>query len=230
MRDVDGAMKWLKNQSQNPTQSWNNLCQSMSRQSYGMGPYGSSAREAWRNVKATYRVPITKPSDKEWWGSVPRGAILYSDPGYGAGHAWVAAGDGACWSNDYKRSGKIDKCPIELKGWNNIHQATVGYIVGAQYYDRNEHFFEGLREELWDGKVPPIENILAAEADLELKNAAAWRLACRLADLGYGSDTWVPVKYAQGYPTKAVAQANSKHEGMADPSAYGPKLHERLFG
>ena len=36
MRDVDGAMEWCAKQSKNPTQSWYNLCQSMSRQSYGM--------------------------------------------------------------------------------------------------------------------------------------------------------------------------------------------------
>lgn len=228
MRDLEAQQKWCEGQITNPTQGWDNLCQSFSRQSWGMPAYGSSARAAWHNVKDKYKVKITKPSDNEWWASVPRGAILYSDPGYGAGHAWVAAGDMTCFTNDYVRRNKIDRADIRLKGWNNIHQATVGYIIGAQYYE-GDGFFRGLTTGLWDGKIPPYENLVAADEDRTLASAAAWRLACRLRDLGYGGAKWTPVKYEQTWPVKAMAEYNAKYEGMEDPTRYGPKMHERVW-
>ena len=81
----------------------------------------------------------------------------------------------------------------------------------------------------WDGKIPDIDGIYAAEADPELRNPAAWRLACRLADLGFFKGT--PVKGEQGYPTKAVAawQA-SKGYDVQPPGKYGPNAHDKIFG
>ena len=81
---------------------------------------------------------------------------------------------------------------------------------------------------LWDGKTPNIDGIYNAEADPELKNPATWRLACRLADLGFFKGK--PVKGEQGYPTKAVAawQA-SKGYDVQPPGKYGPKAHQQIF-
>jgi hypothetical protein len=50
MRNVDKAIEWMEKQSKNPSQSWKGLCQSTCRQAYSMGPFGSSARDAWGNV------------------------------------------------------------------------------------------------------------------------------------------------------------------------------------
>ena len=69
MRNVDKAIEWMEKQSKNPSQSWKGLCQSTCRQAYSMGPFGSSARDAWGNVKDRYKVKITKYNDKEWWQS-----------------------------------------------------------------------------------------------------------------------------------------------------------------
>jgi hypothetical protein len=228
-RDIDAQQAWLLKQSKEAGPVWNNLCQSLARQAVSCPAWAPSAKQAWHAVNSKYRHTITRWDDKEWWASVPRGAILYSTSG-SVGHAWTAAGDGAAWSNDYKRKGWCDKVPVNLPNWRTVIQSTVGWIDGCQWYDAPDHKFIGLRLGLWDGKVPPIDNILAAEADPNLRNAAAWRLACRLADLGHGGKKWVPVKYEQGYPAKAVAEANAKNTGMADPTKYGPKLHERLFG
>ena len=81
----------------------------------------------------------------------------------------------------------------------------------------------------WDGQVPDIEGIYNAEKDPSLKNPAAWRLACRLADLGFFKGA--PVKGEQGYPTKAVAawQA-SKGYDVQPPGKYGPVAHDKIFG
>ena len=78
----------------------------------------------------------------------------------------------------------------------------------------------------WDGKVPDIEGIYAAESDSSLKNPAAWRLACRLKDLGHFKGD--PVKGEQGYPRKAVESFNSG-TSMADKGKYGPRAHEKIF-
>lgn len=82
----------------------------------------------------------------------------------------------------------------------------------------------------WDGKVPDIDGIYAAEGDPDLANPAAWRLACRLADLGHYKGTVKP-KGQQGYPTKAVAawQASKGYQ-VEPPGAYGPKAHRKIFG
>ena len=80
----------------------------------------------------------------------------------------------------------------------------------------------------WDGKIPDIEGIYNAEADPELKNPAAWRLACRLADLGYYKGE-VAEKGSQGYPAKAVANFN-EDTNMEDKSKYGPNAHKKIFG
>lgn len=88
----------------------------------------------------------------------------------------------------------------------------------------------GAPGKFWDGKTPDIEGVYAAEADPELRNPAAWRLACRLADLGFFKGTPKP-KGEQGYPVKAMIAYNAKHApNMEDGSKYGPKAHARIFG
>jgi len=199
MRSVKKQQEWAKGQINNPSQSWDGMCQSFSRQSYGMGGFGSSATIAWGNVSSKYKHEITKYSDKEWWAAVPQGAILYSTSGT-YGHAWLACGDGAAYSNDYKRKGKIDKVPIDLPGWGNVKKATVGYISGAQFYEKEGSHFFGLNFDMWDGSVPPFDNCLAAWEDQTLANKAIWRMTCRLHDLGFGKSN--PVDYEQTFPNK----------------------------
>jgi hypothetical protein len=231
MRNVDKAIEWMEKESKNPSQSWKGLCQSTCRRAYSMGPFGGSAREAWGNVNSRFKVNITNYKDKEWWQSVPRGAILYSvPPNSKYGHAWLANGDMTGWSVDYKRSGFIDLVEIRLKGWASYYEHTKGYIIGAQYYSDNDGFFKGLSQGKWDQKIPPLENVLAANENRELANAAVWRLACRLSDLGYGGKNWQPVKYEQKYPVAAMTAYNEKWApNMEDKSQYGPKAHDRIF-
>lgn len=227
-RDVDGAIDWLANQSKNPTQSWKGLCQSSCRQAYGLPAWAPSATQAWAAVDAVYKTKCPDYKDKSWWAAIPRGAIIYSTAGQ-YGHAWVADNDMTGWSVDYKRSGYIDRVEIRLKGWNSYYAATVGYITGCQWY-KGDGFFKGLSSGYWDGKVPPYENVAFANDDRELASAAAWRLACRLSDIGYGSWKNSPVKYEQVYPARAMESYNEHWAPeMEDKSQYGPKAHERIF-
>ena len=229
MRDVQGALKWMENESKHGGPNWTCLCQSSVRQAYGMPAWAPSAKQAWESVGSKYKTPITRYDDKEWWQSVPAGAILYSTSGT-YGHAWMAAGDMSCWTVDYVRRGFIDKADIRLKQWGSYYKSTVGFIDGCQWYTDNQHRFKGLRYDLWDGKIPPYENVKAADDDRTLANAAVWRLSSRLADLGFGGKKWVPVKYSQTYPVKALNEYNALHApDMADPTVYGPRAHTRIF-
>lgn len=224
MRSIKKAQEWAAAQVDNPTQNWDNLCQSFSRQSYGMGAYGSSATVAWGNVSDKYKVKITKASDSAWWSSVPMGAILYSTHGT-SGHAWLAMGNSKAYSTDYKRKGKIDVVPVDIPSWGSIKNDTVGYIIGAQYYEKDGQHFFGVSNELWDGYVPPIENVISGLVDDDLANSAVWRLTCRLHDLGFGKST--PIRYEQTFPNKNYGLwCDSK--GL-DSSVYTDAVHLSIF-
>jgi len=79
----------------------------------------------------------------------------------------------------------------------------------------------------WDGVVPLIENVRAAELDPQTKNVAAWRVAARLKDLGFYKGT-LNALHDQGYPRKAI-EAFQKAQGWAGSGSYGEKTHKRLF-
>ncbi|NBQ37507.1 MAG: hypothetical protein EBU42_08085 [Synechococcus sp.] len=226
---MEQALAWMEKQSKSPSQDWTCLCQSSVRQAYGMPAWAPSAKQAWDAVGSKYKHPVTKYDDKGWWASIPAGGIVYSLAGT-YGHAWLSAGDMAGWTVDYVRRGHIDLADIRLKGWSSYYKGVAGWIDGCQWYADNKHRFEGLRMDLWDGKIPPMENVMAANDDRTLANAAVWRLSCRLADLGYGSRNWTPIKYEQTYPVRAMEAYNDVHApGMEDKSQYGPKAHDRIF-
>jgi hypothetical protein len=80
----------------------------------------------------------------------------------------------------------------------------------------------------WDGHVPPMENILAAQRNPLVRNAAVWRLAHRLRDLGHYRGTVLP-RGVQGYPRNAVANLQQAVSGQSTGN-YGPATHEAAFG
>jgi hypothetical protein len=226
-RSVNKALEWLKKESKTPSKNWGGLCQSAARSSYNMSAFGESAAKAWANVPSRYKHKVTRYDDKSWWSSIPQGAIVYST-NTKHGHAWVCDDPGeSAWGTDYVRSGYIDKHPIDCKGWSNVHKAVVGYIVGAHVYKDNDGFFKGLSWDKWDGKIPDHANVVAAMANPELANAAAWRVACKLAD-DLNKSGWQPVKYVQKFPQKAYLEWCELVD--LEPVAY-TRVHEvRLFG
>jgi hypothetical protein len=78
----------------------------------------------------------------------------------------------------------------------------------------------------WDRVIPSIDAVYKAEAE-GIASAAAWRLAGRLADLGFY--TGEPVRGVQKYPTNAVA-AWQRSIGAEGPGKYGPIAHKKIFG
>jgi hypothetical protein len=80
---------------------------------------------------------------------------------------------------------------------------------------------------LWDGVVPNMNNVNAAAIEPSLKNLAAWRVACRLKDLGFYVGEVNPV-YHQGYPRKAI-EAFQKSKNLKSLKIYDQRTHEALF-
>ena len=78
----------------------------------------------------------------------------------------------------------------------------------------------------WDGSVPYLDIIMASQ-DGNTRNKATWRLACRLADLGFFAGT--PVDGQQAYPQRAIANWQ-KSKGYKATGLYGPVAHQKLFG
>ena len=82
----------------------------------------------------------------------------------------------------------------ELYGWKDL---STYYFprhkdwAGSRKNDiqASNKFVQGKFEEygqLWDGKVPPYDSVLAAQADQTLANKAVFRLTNRLHDIGFG--------------------------------------------
>ena len=115
--------------------------------------------------------------------------------------------------------------PFKIKGWSSYYEATVGYIEGAHVYSDNDGYFKGLTKTKWDGKIPPYDpNAIKAFTE-GVANKCAYRIACRLVDLGYFKGN--PVPYEQKFPTKAYAkwcEANG-----TDPNTYSEADHAALF-
>jgi hypothetical protein len=213
-RDVDGAIAWMEREHDDPTQSWSNLCQSACRQSYGVAAWSDSAKNAWRQIPSSKRVDGGSPFD------APRGALIYFDSGT-YGHVALCKGkttDDKAWSNDYVSDGDIDSAPRDFPRWG-LHY--VGWSTWTPYGSMR-------LDQLWDGVVPSLEGCFNA-MNHGYANPQAFRLACRLHDLGFFSGT--PVEGSQRYPAKAVAQLQASASVPTNPQgAYSPELHDWLFG
>lgn len=87
--------------------------------------------------------------------------------------------------------------------------------------------FDVKPKQLWDGHVPYFDEMMrASQADGD-KSLASYRLATRLADMGFYSGTPKPCG-EQGYPAKAVA-AWQASIGATPTGRYGPVAHRRIF-
>jgi hypothetical protein len=217
-RTVDDAIEWSRRQIDHPSQDWTNLCQSHVRQAMGVGAWAPSARDAWFTVPKSEKVSGGSPLD------APRGAAIYFTAG-SAGHVALCIGkttNDKCLSNDYVRKGRIDEAPRTFPRWGSISASYAGWSFWTPY-----GVLAPSSTAAWDGVVPPLENVLYAEAN-GVANKAAWRLACRLYDLGYYSGTPLPC-YSQGYPVRAVMALEAARGWKVD-GKYGDGVHAAAFG
>jgi hypothetical protein len=80
----------------------------------------------------------------------------------------------------------------------------------------------------WDGTVPRLSAVQRADKD-GAKNKAAWRVACRLYDLGFKLSAPV-ANGEQSYPRIAVTKFRVDHGWDAKDGAYTMNVHRTLFG
>lgn len=215
-RSVDDVIAWSKKQISTPSQDWYNLCQSHCRQAYGVPAWAGSAWEAWNTIPSSKKVATSNPA------KAPRGSLIYYKGG-SYGHVTIAIGKSTTTnvlSNDYKRKGKIDECSTrDLPRWGL-------QVVGYSFWTPHGELRPDPETTYWDGTVPPKENVDYAEHD-GVANKAAWRLACRLTDLGHYQGKPSPC-YEQGYPAKAV-KAFQQSQGWEGSGKYGEKTHAAVW-
>ena len=185
----------------------------------------------------TYHAGKSDPNN--WKGSKwqkDSGCGTDSGNSYYMGVECVSKGLKKDFTQPMKESlGKLIAALEEAYGWDKMELRHLNHKTYAgprksdtKYPDSTIHdWYLKYGGGQWDGKTPDIEGIYNAEADPELKNPAAWRLACRLADLGHYRGTVKP-KGEQGYPKKAMESFNA-NTNMVDKSKYGPRAHEKIF-
>lgn len=80
--------------------------------------------------------------------------------------------------------------------------------------------------DLWDGRVPELEFVMASQ-ETGKATPAAYRVAARLRDLGHFHG--LPVRGQQTYPKKAVANWQ-KAQGFKATGLWGPRAQAKVFG
>ena len=137
-------------------------------------------------------------------------------------------GDLVNWGGDWHGSNR-DAMHWELKKGTTVHDVEKflrKYDIDKKGVQHKPDDIAG--GDAWDGHVPGYDAIIKAQDD-GIKNIQAWRLACRLKDLGFFHGD--PIKYEQGYPRKAMAAWQEAHGYDVHPDGeYGPKAHKLLFG
>jgi hypothetical protein len=91
-----------------------------------------------------------------------------------------------------------------------------------------QEWIEEFAGDLWDGTVPSVEGVFNA-MNHGYANPQAYRLACRLHDLGFYAGDPQP-EGLQKYPAKAVGAAQESLGWPVNPAGgYSPELHDTLF-
>ncbi len=108
---------------------------------------------------------------------------------------------------------------------NGIRHLEANGKPVADVYLRNRGVKVAAPARLWDGIIPTLDQVILAQT--QPANDTSWRLACRLADLGFYSGT--PKRGQQAYPVNAV-KAWQASIGAKPTGIYGPIAHTRIFG
>ena len=110
------------------------------------------------------------------------------------------------------------------KAWREFPGSTKAENYNPVFWRQQAARYRA-KQPTWDGTVPKREAVLKA-AETGIANRAAWRLACRLYDLGVGEK---PARAGQQtYPAKAVAEMQAKW-GWKPTGAYSDKTEKRIW-
>ena len=101
-----------------------------------------------------------------------------------------------------------------------------------QYYDQNFWRKEAAKyrigKEMWDGTVPSLGAVQRSE-ELGLRSKAAWRVACRLYDLGFTKRRPAALG-KQKYPKRAVREFQKSLGWKNAHGDFSPNTQKRMFG
>lgn len=116
MRTYAQAVAFAEYQRRYSSTNWYRQCQGFARQCVGANAFGSTALAAWHSIPSSHRHTGTPP---------PGSIAYYDDPRRSgeAGHAVFVVESGYCYSNDIKRTGKIDK----------VHYTLITAAWGLRY-------------------------------------------------------------------------------------------------
>lgn len=117
------ALDWANSQVVNPTRDWTRDCQMFARSAVHASAFGTTALNAWKSTPNEYRRYTYPPR--------PGSIAYYVNPANpGAGHAVFVGDNGKVYSNDIKRTGKID-----IVNWNVFQKKWgmkyLGYITAT---------------------------------------------------------------------------------------------------
>lgn len=131
--DFRQALIFAQAQHAHPTQSWEGMCQSFVRKSYGLPGLFGTAYAQWLGVDDEDKHIGGNPDD------APIGSALCFKGSNPDGHIDLAARpfhdhDGGAWSNDLVTYGHIDKV---LRSAPETHwgQKYLGYLTAVNGYD-----------------------------------------------------------------------------------------------
>lgn len=120
-------------------------------------------------------------------------------------------------------TGPLDNGPLPTLGRKIDTRKDKGYTTGFWVAQGDKYVLR----KAWDGVTPALENVAVAE-QTDTPNLAAWRVACRLSDLGAYVGAVRP-RGEQRYPKRAVKAFQAAH-GLAATGRYSPALHRLIFG
>ena len=103
MRDVDGALAFLREQRDSGSTAWHNMCESLQRQAYGLSAHYSSANLHAEAIPSAHRYGHEQPrrGDLVLYVNGTYGHIVTCEPS--DAHPWSG------WTNDYGGRGKVTR-------------------------------------------------------------------------------------------------------------------------
>lgn len=125
LRTGNEAVAWGRAQVDNPSRDWTRLCLMYVRMCFNVAARYRTAEIGWYNTK--YRHQSWPP---------PKGVPVWWTNG-ASGHVAISDGDGFCYSNDFLRTGKIDRVRIAsiTAGWGQQYRGWTEDVNGIRVYE-----------------------------------------------------------------------------------------------
>lgn len=126
LRTGKEAIAWAREQHESRDQDWTGYCLKFTRLCFNVSSRYPSAESAWFNTKKRHTSWPPPKGVPVWW----------TNGRYG--HVVISAGDGYCWSNDYLRTGYVDKVKIQsiTAGWGQRYRGWTEDINDVVVWEK----------------------------------------------------------------------------------------------